>query len=264
MSFEPTSGYSTTRTSTVFTDGENQQRAEVVASLNGDWVLESYSTDKSSAVVTDGVNKQRAVVTYNLNGGSGGGSVSGNYLKQLKTMPEASSNQGAIVQYVGETTEQYKRASLYESKESYIAPSIPRVNTTNCSVADINTFCKIVEKILADNGFAGFNEGDSFDITIDMNILEEAGHPVLAIGFRKGGAEDEAIAFFNEDYIYNNMGLSVGPFPMPDDRVCNLHFTTNSASSNGYLWNELMQEYATKEEIGNISTLLDAINGESI
>ena len=80
MSFEPTSGYSTTRTSTVFSDGENQQRAEVVASLNGDWVLESYSTDKSSAVVTDGVNKQRAVVTYNLNGGSGGGSVSGNYL----------------------------------------------------------------------------------------------------------------------------------------------------------------------------------------
>lgn len=77
MGFEPVSGYSTNRTSTVFSDGSNEQRAEFVTTLSDGWTLESYSTDKSSAVITDGVNKQRAVVTYNLNGGAGGGSSSG-------------------------------------------------------------------------------------------------------------------------------------------------------------------------------------------
>lgn len=75
MSFEPVSGYSTNRTSTVFSDGSNEQRAEFVTTLSDGWTLESYSTDKSSAVITDGVNKQRAVVTYNLNGGSSSGAT---------------------------------------------------------------------------------------------------------------------------------------------------------------------------------------------
>lgn len=64
--FTPESGYSKNRTSTVFTDGENHQRADFTYNLNNEWTPDSFSPDRTSVLLTNGSDEQRAVVVYNI------------------------------------------------------------------------------------------------------------------------------------------------------------------------------------------------------
>lgn len=77
MTFTPKKGYSVKRASTVFSDGENNQRADFTYILDSNWTTEKFSEDQSSLVFTNGENKQRATVVYNIGNSSGGGSGSG-------------------------------------------------------------------------------------------------------------------------------------------------------------------------------------------
>lgn len=77
MAFTPKKGYSAKRASTVFADGENNQRADFTYNLDSNWTTEKFSEDQSSLVFTNGENKQRATVVYNIGNSSGGGSSGG-------------------------------------------------------------------------------------------------------------------------------------------------------------------------------------------
>ena len=78
MTFTPNNGYSDKRASTVFSDGENNQRADFTYVLDSNWTTEKFSEDQSSLVFTNGENKQRATVVYNIGNSSGGGSSADN------------------------------------------------------------------------------------------------------------------------------------------------------------------------------------------
>ena len=78
MAFTPNNGYSDKRASTVFSDGENNQRADFTYILDSNWTTEKFSEDQSSLVFTNGENKQRATVVYNIGNSSGGGSGADN------------------------------------------------------------------------------------------------------------------------------------------------------------------------------------------
>lgn len=65
MGFAPIAGYSEDRTSTVFTDGNNNQRAEFNFILSTGWTPVSYDENRTSVLLQNGDIKQRATVTYN-------------------------------------------------------------------------------------------------------------------------------------------------------------------------------------------------------
>lgn len=75
MGFTPIAGYSEDRTSTVFTDGNNNQRAEFNFILSTGWTPVSYDENRTSVLLQNGDIKQRATVTYNLGGDGGGGTT---------------------------------------------------------------------------------------------------------------------------------------------------------------------------------------------
>ena len=72
MAFTPTTNYSKNKTSGLFADGSDEQRAEYTFALGSGWTPDSYDRDRTSVLLHNGGDEQRAVVTWNL-GGSGGG-----------------------------------------------------------------------------------------------------------------------------------------------------------------------------------------------
>lgn len=69
MGFTPVSNYSKNKTSGVFSDGTNQQRAEYSVSLGSGWTPESFDKDRTSVLLTNGNDQQRAIAVYSLGGG---------------------------------------------------------------------------------------------------------------------------------------------------------------------------------------------------
>lgn len=72
MGFTPVTNYSKNKTSGLFEDGSDQQRAEYTFNLGSGWTPNGYDKDKTSVLLQNGGEEQRAVVTWNL-GGEGGG-----------------------------------------------------------------------------------------------------------------------------------------------------------------------------------------------
>lgn len=73
MGFTPVTNYSKNKTSGLFEDGSDQQRAEYTFNLGSGWTPNGYDKDKTSVLLQNGGEEQRAVVTWNLGGEGGGG-----------------------------------------------------------------------------------------------------------------------------------------------------------------------------------------------
>lgn len=94
----------------VLTVQEGQAAVKQVA-VSGEIISLPSATDVKAIVQTD-KGPVAAVKTVSLGGGGG---ASGNFVEQLSTMPEASTKQGKIVQYVGTEAGTYNHGAFYES-----------------------------------------------------------------------------------------------------------------------------------------------------
>jgi hypothetical protein len=79
MGFTPVTNYSKNKTSGLFEDGSDQQRAEYTYNLGSGWTPNGYDKDKTSVLLQNGGDEQRAVVTWNLGGEGGGGGGTSDY-----------------------------------------------------------------------------------------------------------------------------------------------------------------------------------------
>ena len=79
MGFTPVTNYSKNKTSGLFENGSDQQRAEYTFNLGSGWTPNSYDKDRTSILLQNGGEEQRAVVTWNLGGEGGGGGGTSNY-----------------------------------------------------------------------------------------------------------------------------------------------------------------------------------------
>ena len=113
--FEPTPGYSRNRTSTVFTNGSDEQRAEFTYAMGEEWTPNLFDKDKTSVLLSNGSDEQRAVVVYDLNGIGGNAGLEKKIIIKSETIPAADADSyGKFYCYSGATNNTYVHGYIYE------------------------------------------------------------------------------------------------------------------------------------------------------
>lgn len=148
----------------VLTVQEGQAAVKQVA-VSGEIISLPSATDVKAIVQTD-KGPVAAVKTVSL----GGGGASGNFVEQLSTMPEASTKQGKIVQYVGTEPGTYNHGAFYESVEqaggtnSYSGFESYR----DVALEDTDTAFTFINTCLARNNQPQLTVGDFVKVAIEI------------------------------------------------------------------------------------------------
>lgn len=198
-------------------------------------------------------------------GTSGGGSVpAGNYVEQLSTMPDASTKQGKIVQYVGAETGTYNHGAFYEA--------VAQAGGTNSysdlqgyidvSVDNTDTMFSFINAVLEHAGKSPLAVGDFVKI---QQRLDDDGFP-SEIWFEitpTGGVADRTDVDIEwvktrEDFMESGLGFSMSG---TEDYMT---FTVTGVAETTYVWQETTVDKLLEEMVENNTSVLYttyALNG---
>lgn len=236
----------------VLTVQEGQAAVKQVA-VSGEIISLPSATDVKAIVQTD-KGPVAAVKTVSLGGGGG---ASGNFVEQLSTMPEASTKQGKIVQYVGTEPGTYNHGAFYESVEQTGGTNSYSdfYDARDTSVSDTDILFDFVNAALESGGQSPLAVGDSVAIglwrTLDLDYEEKEG---LNYVQRTSPAGVSPIVELTDEWLYANYpdgyGLDVGSAPEY------VSFTVTGVASTSYVWQETTVDKLLEEMVENNASVL--------
>lgn len=236
----------------VLTVQEGQAAVKQVA-VSGEIISLPSATDVKAIVQTD-KGPVAAVKTVSLGGGGG---ASGNFVEQLSTMPEASTKQGKIVQYVGTEPGTYNHGAFYESVEQTGGTNSYSdfYDARDTSVSDTDILFDFVNAALESGGQSPLAVGDSVAIglwrTLDLDYEEKEG---LNYVQRTSPAGVSPIVELTDEWLYANYpdgyGLDVGSAPEY------VSFTVTGVASTSYVWQETTVDKLLEAMVENNASVL--------